>query len=125
MTSGGFGVTNCTSIVFQNSVHVEVIFTIRPQRVVMSVEQKGGPGGEAGRHEGGILGIELDKDETVPGGTVAVNFGLELAEEGLFELSMPRTWSAVIRGRVAAEEGSVRRTFSNSSGLGAGWRHAG
>ena len=52
----------------------------------MSVEQQGGPGDEAGRHEGRILGVELNKDEAVPGGTVALGFGLELAEEGLFEL---------------------------------------
>ena len=61
MISGGFGVTNRASIVFQNSVHIQVSFSIRPQRVVMSVEQQGGTGGEAGRHGGGVLGIELDE----------------------------------------------------------------
>lgn len=53
MISGGFGVTNCTKIVFQNSVHVEVIFTKRRERVVMSVEQEGGPAVPGGAASGG------------------------------------------------------------------------
>jgi len=56
----------------------------------MSVEQQGGAGGEAGRHGGGVPGIELDQDEAVPGGTVALGIGLELVEKGLLELEGPQ-----------------------------------
>lgn len=52
----------------------------------MSVEQQGGAGGEAGRHGDGVAGIELDEDEAVPGGAVALGFRLELVEKGLLEL---------------------------------------
>ena len=51
----------------------------------MSVKQQSGAGHEAGRHGGGVAGIELNQDETVPGGAIAVDFGLELAEEGFPE----------------------------------------
>src|SRR5579871_858183 len=52
----------------------------------MAVEKQGGSGHEAGNHRKGLPGIELDKDETEPGGAIALGFGPELAEEGLLEL---------------------------------------
>src|ERR1700735_1067164 len=52
----------------------------------MSVDQQGCPGHETGIHAEGLLGIDLDEDEAVPGGAVALGFGTKLAEKGLFEL---------------------------------------
>lgn len=51
----------------------------------MAVEEQRGPGRETGKHAGGVPGIEFDEDEASPVGTIAFRFGLELAEEGLFE----------------------------------------
>lgn len=51
----------------------------------MAVNKQRGAGGEAGEH-GGVFGVELDKDEAVPGRTVSFDFRLELAKEGLAEL---------------------------------------
>ena len=51
----------------------------------MAVEEQCGPGREAGKHAGGVPGIEFDEDEASPVGTIAFRFGLKLAEEGLFE----------------------------------------
>ncbi len=51
----------------------------------MAVEEQGGSGNEAGIHGEGLPGIELDEDEAEPGGAIAFGFGLELAQEGLFE----------------------------------------
>src|SRR5579872_2860405 len=51
----------------------------------MAVEQNRGAGGKAGEH-GGVLGVELDKDEAAPGRAVPFDFWLELAKEGLTEL---------------------------------------
>ena len=52
----------------------------------MAVEEQGGSGQEAGKHAGGVSGIELDEDKASPVGTIAFGFGLELAEEGFLEL---------------------------------------
>src|SRR5215469_873837 len=52
----------------------------------MAVDEQGGPRGEAGRHGEGFARVELDQDEALPAGTVAVAFGLEVAEKGLLEL---------------------------------------
>ena len=51
----------------------------------MAIDQEGGSGHEAGRH-GRFPGIELDEDETLPGGTITLGFGFELVKEGLLEL---------------------------------------
>ena len=51
----------------------------------MSVEQEQGAGHEAWVHGRGILGVQLDEDETVPGGAIAFRFGFQLAQIGLFE----------------------------------------
>jgi len=52
----------------------------------MAVDQERGSGREAGRHGQGVAGVELDQDEAVPGGAVAVGFRPELVEEGFLEL---------------------------------------
>ena len=51
----------------------------------MAVEEQRGSGGEAGKHRSGVPGIEFDKDESSPVGTIAFRFGLELAEERFLE----------------------------------------
>ena len=52
----------------------------------MAVDQEGGSGAEAGRHERGLPGIELDEDEALPGGTVAFGFSRKLVKESFPEL---------------------------------------
>ena len=51
----------------------------------MAVEEQGGAGRETGKHGSGVPGIEFDKDESSPVGTIAFRFGLELAEERFLE----------------------------------------
>lgn len=52
----------------------------------MAVDQERGSGSEAGRHKRGLVGVELDQDESVPGRSVALGVGTELMKEGLLEL---------------------------------------
>ena len=52
----------------------------------MAVDEQRGSGNEAGMHGKGLAGVELDEDEAVPGGTVAIGFRLEFAQEAFFEL---------------------------------------
>src|ERR1700722_2417766 len=60
----------------------------------MAVDQEQGAGYKPGSHAGGLFrvelrvkpGVELDEHETLPGGAVALGFGLQFAQEGLFEL---------------------------------------
>src|SRR5579864_8833045 len=53
----------------------------------MAVEQKHGAGGEAGGHGEGVLGIELDEDEALPGRAGEIGFSLQLAQEAFLELA--------------------------------------
>ena len=86
MGSGQFHVRNRTRIVFQNSIHIELTFAIRRKRVVMAVDQEEGARNEPGNHAGGLFGVEFDEHEALPGRAVALGFGPQLAQEGLFEL---------------------------------------
>ena len=52
----------------------------------MAVEQKHGPGSEAGGHGQSLFGVELDQDEALPIGTGGIGVSLQLAQEGLLEL---------------------------------------
>src|SRR6266496_5702420 len=52
----------------------------------MAVNEQRGSGREAGMHGEGLAGVELDEDETLPGGAIAQGVGPELVQEGLFEL---------------------------------------
>lgn len=52
----------------------------------MTVNQERGSGGKAGGHGLGVVGIELDEDEALPAGVVALGVGPELVEERLLEL---------------------------------------
>jgi len=51
----------------------------------MAVDQERGSWRKARDHGNGFLRIEPDQNKAVPGGTVALGFSLELAEEGLLE----------------------------------------
>jgi|SRR5579862_2620869 len=51
----------------------------------MAVEEQGGSGQETRKHARGVPGIELDEDKASPVGTIALGFGLELAQERLLE----------------------------------------
>lgn len=51
----------------------------------MSVDQERCPGHEPGIHADGVLGIDLDEHEALPGGAVAFGFGSQLAQEGFLE----------------------------------------
>jgi len=51
----------------------------------MAVDEERGSGREAGRHGLRVAGIELDEDEALPGGTVALGVGPQLVEEGFLE----------------------------------------
>src|SRR5579863_475603 len=86
MISGHFDVPDRASIVFQNSVHIEFAFAIRRKCVVMAVDQESGSWHEAGIHAHGLFGIDFDKYEAVPTGTVSFGIGSELAQERLLEL---------------------------------------
>jgi len=52
----------------------------------MAVEEQQGAGHKSGMHGLGFLGVELDEDKALPGGTVAPGFGTEAAQEALLEL---------------------------------------
>jgi len=86
LASGDFDVSYRASIAFQNSVHIEFAFAIWLECVVMAVYQERCPWHEARMHAGGFAGIELDEDEAVPAGAVAVGFGFQLMQEGFLEL---------------------------------------
>jgi len=51
----------------------------------MTVEQQGGSRLKARRHRQGFGGVEPDHYEALPGGTVALGFGAQAAQEGLAE----------------------------------------
>jgi len=86
MISGRFDIPDRRSIVFQNSVHIELAFAIRRKCVVMTVNQERRSGHQAGIHARGVVGIGLDEHEALPGGTITLGIGFELAQEALFEL---------------------------------------
>lgn len=52
----------------------------------MAVDQERGSGSEAGRHERGLVGVEPDQHEAMPGRAVAFGIGPELVKEGFLEL---------------------------------------
>ena len=86
LTSGDFDVSYRASIAFQNSVHIEFAFAIGLECVVMAVYEKSCSGHEARMHAEGFAGIELNEDEAVPAGAVAVGFGSQLVQEGFLKL---------------------------------------
>jgi len=52
----------------------------------MAVDQEGCPGCEPWIHGHRFLCIDLDQHETLPAGAIAIGFGLQLVQEGFFEL---------------------------------------
>jgi len=52
----------------------------------MAVDEERGSGREAGGHESGLVGVEPDQDEALPGSPVALGVGTKLVKEGLLEL---------------------------------------
>jgi hypothetical protein len=81
-----FDIPNHASIVFQNSVHIELAFPIWLERVVMSIKQEHNARWEAWGHSNGVSGVQLDEDKAVPGATVGFRLRLEFAKETPLEL---------------------------------------
>src|ERR1700730_8127804 len=52
----------------------------------MAVDQERCPGHETWIHTHGFPGIDLDEDEALPSGAIALGSGFQLAQEGFFEL---------------------------------------
>ena len=52
----------------------------------MAVDQERGAQGQSGMHRQGFTSVELDQDEALPAGAVAVAFRLQAVEERLLEL---------------------------------------
>jgi len=52
----------------------------------MTVDEQHGPRYETWIHGHRFLGIDLDEDEAVPGGSVAFGFGAQVVQEVLLEL---------------------------------------
>ena len=65
----------------------------------MTVEEQRGSGREPWGHAGSVAGIELDENKASPVGTIAFGFGLQLAEEGLFEFQK-------LENEVGSDEGA-------------------
>ncbi len=85
LISGNFNISHRTSIVFQNSVHIEFAFTIRLECVVMTVYQERCPGHEAWIHTDSFPGIDFDEHEAQPARAITFGFGFQLAQKALLK----------------------------------------
>ena len=86
MIVGEFHVLDSAGVLLADSVHVEIAFTIRLERVVVAVEENNGAGEEAGIHAHAAAAIHANDNKTFPGFAITLGFGTETAEEGAMEL---------------------------------------
>ena len=78
MLAGDFDILHGTSVIPEDSVHVDIAFAIRLEGVVMAIDEYGGAGQKAGIHAHALACVDLDHHEALPVAAIAFDLGPQL-----------------------------------------------
>ena len=86
LTVSNFHVLDGAGTAPGDGVHIAFAFSIRLERVVMTVDEDGGAGEEARVHAHAFAGVKPDEDKALPALAGSIDFGAETAQKCLLKL---------------------------------------
>jgi hypothetical protein len=86
LTGCNFHIFNRTSVAFIDGIHIRFAFSIRLERVVVTIDEEGGAGQKTRVHAHTFAGINLNEDKAFPAVTGGLHGRAEAAQESFLEL---------------------------------------